>query len=77
MQAGQARHGESWRTRGDAVDLAHAHAHLRSLEAGDGAEDHLAHALTRLAIIAARREHVVPSAVVVSDANPKTEHRQK
>jgi hypothetical protein len=56
MKEGEQTHGESWQTRDDHTDLEHAKRHLNLLEAGDTSEPHLAHALTRLALILARQK---------------------
>ena len=55
MKAGEAKHGNTWLNRSDDLDIGHARVHLADHSKGDTSEDHLEHAMTRLAITLARR----------------------
>lgn len=46
---------DPWPARTDAEDIDHAMNHLLALAQGDSTENHLHHALTRLALILARQ----------------------
>lgn len=49
-------HGDAWRTRSDGKDVNHIIEHLRKHLMKDDSEEHVEHAITRLALMLARRK---------------------
>jgi hypothetical protein len=69
MGANDVAKGNAWVNQDTDTHLAHARSHLHHLNRGDGTEDHLRHAVTRLAMALAIME--CDRAKLVSPEKPK------